>query len=443
MITPPWFFGHSLTSAITSLIRRCQNPACLGVPAILLGSTPTRAEAFEPHTGQDCRQAAVRITTTDLTGRERCGSGVFLNDGPTTYIYTNAHVLDGADKIRMLDHAGAPVTGIEWIEAMAVPAGLAQGSPDAGDGVRLKLGTRREQALTLSADWASLVPGRALLAVSEDGGANPAVLTGKVLRNSNGILHHDIPPRASASGGAVVDAATFKVVALNTWSVKPSKRADPYLRMLGMEEGSGLTCGLILQNSTWEKFPTKDYLAQQQTIHRLRKNLELMILLSYLVPTANGLHAGHKDSAAALHAQLPPTGTAPFVGGMTLGDAIRRQQDNPQMKRLIELCDKNLKICNADLFRIYLAALDAVLKDHLALLAQLRQARLSGYQQAVLTQQLLSAGDAHYAAWLTDCQAWFQQKTSCHGTIPLKEWETLPPCGAKLAKEIQLKLRAQ
>ena len=128
---------------------------------------------------------------------------------------------------------------------------------------------------------------------------------------------------------------------------------------------------------------------------------------------------------------------------MTLGDAIRRQQDNPRMKRLFDLCDKSLKTSNADLFRIYLAALDAALKDRQTLLADLHKTRLSCYHQSVLTQQLLFAGDAHYAAWLAACQAWFQQKICYGGTIPLKEWETLPPCGARLAKQIQQQLKAE
>lgn len=438
---PPWSPGRRRWRAITAVIRRSRAPALLWLAGGLIVASAVPAAGFEPQSDQQCLQASVRIKTTDHAGQDTYGCGFLLNEGDATYLYTNAHVLDGADKIEIVDHRGASLTGFEWIESLAEPCGRYQDGPCSGDAVRLKCGQRREVALTLTSDWTSLRPGRNLLVLSDSDGANPANLTDKTLPGTTDILHHDFKTQARASGGAVVDAATFKVVAVSTWGTLPAKRADPYQRMLGMAGTDGTAFGIVLQHPEWQRFPTKDYLAQQKTIQRYRQTLELMVLLSYLVPTANGLQAKHKDLAVPLRAEIHAASTAPFVAGLTLGDAIRHHQDDPRMKRLFELCDKNIKISNADLFKIYLAALDAVLKDRQTLAADLRKVRLSYYYQSLLTRQLLTAGDAHYGAWLAACQAWFKQKLSYGGTIPLKEWQTLPPYGATLAKEIRRKLR--
>jgi hypothetical protein len=408
---------------------------------LLLPATAPRAECFEPQTAQECLQATVRIKTTDGAGHDSRGCGFFLNEGAFTYVYTAAHLIAGADKIEMVDHAGALVTGIEWIEALAGPCGRVPDDPAPGDGVRLKLAKRRELALAPATDWQSLTPGHSLLVLGADDGVDDDSLTVKLRQISNGILRYDFKTPSNSGGGAVVDAQTFKVVALNTRAPKTLRRVDPFKRMLGTDEEGDMAIGIELRNPEWEKFATRDYLAQHKAIQRLRQNLELMILLSYMVPTANGLHSKHKDMAVSLRPELHVASPDPFVAGMTIGDAIRHHQDKPLMKKLFDLRDQNIKLCSQDLFRLYLAALDAVAKSRQAIIADLRKDPLSCHHRALLTNRLLSAGDTHYAAWLAACQAWFQQKSCYGGTIPLEEWETLPPCGAMLAKEIKLKLR--
>jgi hypothetical protein len=71
------------------------------------------------------------------------------------------------------------------------------------------------------------------------------------------------------------------------------------------------------------------------------------------------------------------------------------------------------------------------------MMPDLQNDRLSFYHRSLLKKRFLAAGDLLYAKWLAQCQAWFKKQASAGGSIPLREWETFPPVGAKLAKEIQ------
>jgi len=437
--------------------------------ACWMGSPAVHAEvAFEPQNAQDCLQATVCIKITDAAGKDSYGSGFFLNEGKSTYIYTTARVIDGAEKIEIVDRSGAKVTGIEWIEAFAEPFGSYNEGPISGDGVRLKLDQRRDVALSLATAEVSLVKGANLLVLGDNSGAGIEVITGTLLADSNGILQYDFKTKSGSSGGPVLDAETLKVVALNTWCPTiwglKNLPPDPFKCMLGMNEGGGLGFGVVLQKPQWKKFPTKDYLAQQKTLQRCRKNLELMILLSYLVPVPTELIEGGgaglkvieqpKEQPKATLKDQPkdrPVGYGflaashdDFVAGMKVGDAILHHKDNLLVRKLLEIYGKvdgsnrgNVKISSVDLFKIYVGTLDSILRERESMIPDLQKDRLSYYHQTLLKKRFLGAGDLFYATWLADCRAWFKLKLSGGGNIPLREWETFPPVGAKLAKVIE------
>jgi hypothetical protein len=350
-----------------------------------------------------------------------------------------------------VDFRGGKVTGIEWIEAFAEPFGRFDDGLYSGDGVRMKLNKRRDVALTLASDWTSLVQGSKLVVLGDDDGAITEVLSGTLLTNSNGILRYDFKVKSGSSGGAILDPATLKVVALNTWSPTTwgpkNQPPDIYKRVLGIEEGGGLGFGVVLRHPVWKKFSTKDYLAQKKVIQRLRKNIELMILLSYLVPMAPALKAPIKDPAPPTSHGVPfrfqPAGGDEFVAGMKFSEAFVHHQDNPLMKKLMDLSDSGMKISSTDIFKTYIATFDAILKERDAMREDLQKDKLSYYHQSLLHKRRLTAGDLNYSVWLMVCQAWFKQKSTLGKTMPPEEWATLPPCGLKLATEIGLKLQAE
>jgi hypothetical protein len=442
------------------------------IPGLLMGAPVVHAAApFAPQTARDCLQATVGIKITDAAGKDSYGSGFFLNEGEATYIYTTARVIDGAEKIEILDQRGEKVTGIEWIEAFAEPFGRYNDGPISGDGVRLKLDKRRDVALTLATDVSTLEKGTNLLVLGDNDGAGIEIIAGTMLVNANGILQYDFKVKSGSSGGAVMDAETLQVVALNTWCPTiwglKNLPPDPFKCMLGMDEGGGLGYGVVLHKPEWKKFPTKDYLAQKKTLQRLRKNLELMILLSYLVPVPTELIVRGAAGLKVIEQPKVPlkdrpkdqpkerttgygifaTGNDGFVAGMKVGDAILHHKDNPVMRKLLEIHDKidasnggNMKISGADLFRIYLGTIDSVLRERESMMADLQKDRLSFYHQSLLKKRFLTAGDIYYAAWLAGCRAWFKRQGSAGGSIPLREWEMFPPVGTQLATAIALKL---
>ena len=391
------------------------------------------AETFEPKTKEECLMATARIRMTDLSGTVRFGSGFFLNEGDCTYIYTSARAIDGGDKLEISDYGGSPVTGIDWIEAFAEPFGQTDG-PDSGDGVRMKLSKRREIALSLASQADDLTAGRELLVFGlrgSTGKQETRIIPAPLRENADGILHYECKADAVTGGGAVVDAKTLKVVALNIWMEKALPE-DSYKRMLGIGGGEGAAAGVLLRNAQWKRFATKDYLAQGKSVHQLRNNLELMILLTYLMPSARGLHAVPGDD---------------FVAGMKVGDAIRKHDKDPLMLNLLSLNERlsanatrKFKASSQDIYKEYLTTLDTILRKRTEVLSGLQPNKISYYHKNYLNKRLLTAGDMSYAAGISDCRAWFKQKSSVGGNNPFGEWETFPPIGAKLAKAVEQKL---
>ena len=391
------------------------------------------AESFAPKTKEECVMATARIRMTDLSGKVTFGSGFFLNEGDCTYLYTSARAIDGADKLEIFDYGGAPVTGIEWIEAFAEPTGLTAG-PDAGDGVRMKLSKRREIALSLTTQWDELTAGRELLVYGSPGGTTrheTGILPAPLKENADGILLYDCKATAAAGGGAVVDAKTLKVVAMNIW-METALPEDSYKRMLGVGGGEGAAAGVVLRNAQWKRFATKDYLAQGKAVHQLRNNLELMILMTYMLPSARGLRPVPGDD---------------FVAGMKVGDAIRKHDKDPLMLNLQSLNDRlsanaarKVKASSQDIYKEYLTTLDMILRKRTEVLSALQPNKLSYYHKNYLAKRQLTSGDMSYAVGISECRAWFKQKSSVGGNNPFGEWETFPPIGAKLAKAVEQKL---
>jgi len=156
------------------------------VPSVSHGSS-----TFEPKSSEECLNATVRIRNTDSSGKTWYGSGFFLNEGESTYIYTNAHVIDAAEQIDILDNSNAKVTDIEWIEAFATPFGRSD-KAESGDGVRMKLAKRRDVAFTMATDWQTLTAGRQLIVFGDNYGPTDGkgieTLKGPLLSIDNGVI---------------------------------------------------------------------------------------------------------------------------------------------------------------------------------------------------------------------------------------------------------------
>lgn len=397
-----------------------------------LASVPVSraAETIEPKSKEECLMATARIRKTDPSGMVSFGSGFFLNEGDSTYLYTSARTIDGADKLEISDYRGVPVTGIDWIEE-AEPSDRTAG-PDAGDGVRIKLTTRRETALALTTEWNGLTAGRELLVLGITGGAGmrkTGIMSAALKESTGGILHYNCNATAAAGGGAVVDAQSLKVVAINIW-VNKALPDDPYKRMLGISGSEGAVAGVVFRNAQWKRFAIKDYLAQGRSIRQLRNNLEMMILVTYLMPGAGGLPAVPGDD---------------FVAGMKVGDAILKHDKDPLILRLQSLNDRyganaatKIRSSSQSIYKEYITTLDMILKKRAEVSSGVRPDKFSYYHRVYLERSLLTAGDLSYAAGITAYQAWFKQKSSVGGGNPLgRAWESFPSSGAKLAKTVE------
>lgn len=378
--------------------------------------------------------ATTTFTVVGLDGIESEGSGFILNDGDASYIYTNAHVIDRAEKISIFGYDGRPIKDMLWIEAFDRPFGKFDGF-DGGDGVRIRLKEKRSYGLSLSNDWRELAIGRnvALLGDnngSSDGSKKIEVLPGVIMSLKNGTIQYSCNSRSGSSGGAVIDMETGNVIALNTLGFKLSD--DFYTRALELKLNRGKGWGTILRDVKWQQYKLGDYMKQGRVLMDMRDNLEVMILLSYLTPTGHGIYA-HWDQH--------------FAGDMSLGDALRKHQNNHVVKSLIKLsaqlqkkAESNIKTSNVDLYKMYIKSLDSVSFRHSNLSRMLDQGRMSYYYTEYAENRHLIAVANSYHKSLGDCNTWFKRKIGVGGTITLGEWETLPPFGQRLAANIEHKI---
>lgn len=145
------------------------------------------------------------------------GSGVILD--PEGYILTNAHVVEGAQRIRVLPclAAGAPASGNRALDAVLV------GLDKATDLALIKIEGHGLPALKLG-DERPVHPGELVLAVGSPEGLQNSVTLGivsSVHRQANPehpmeYLQTDAPINHGNSGGPLVDTEGF-VIGLNTF----------------------------------------------------------------------------------------------------------------------------------------------------------------------------------------------------------------------------------
>lgn len=390
------------------------------------------AFSVEPKSVEDCLKATVTITAFDSMDKEfrSYGSGFLVNEDNSTYLYTNAHVIQGCDNFQFIDHSGKQITDILWIESFAEPFG-ASGGVSSGDGIRFRLRQTRELALSIKKDWSGIGIGTKVIVFGDNEGADDGhqrieILEGKITGYKNGILNYNCPTEGGSSGGAVVDAKTFEVIALNTWGVKLPD--EFFKRVLEVAEGQGFAFGTLLRNAIWDKFKVADYLRQDTAIRRMRYNLELMILLSYLRPTGFGIFHKPKE---------------PFVDGTNVGAAIEKHKNDRLLGKLLDLSqtlgekgEKNHKTSNVDIYKIYITSLESILREHSLVVPMVSQKNLSFYYREYLHKRSLDKAAGDYSRGLSLCVAWFKQKIGVGGRYALGEWETLPPLGPQLAKEV-------
>ena len=277
------------------------------------------------------------------------GSGFLCNVDGVTYVYTNAHVLDGGTKIDVRDSWGNQYEDVVYLEAAAEPHGsyMANG----GDIVRLRLRHYRERALTIGQVNPQRLGSKKLVVTGNTGGRGRITqLFGSATKWNQHAIQYTAQTEGGNSGSPVIDLSNNTVIAIHTWGYnKPQSAAEAIWRAPKniTKHGAGARIDNIVK---WQRMSVSEFLQFSQDLRNLAKLCRLLGLFDVLHPTDQGMFL---------------TSNRTVYGDYSVGDIFYENSGNPVIRELVELNEKlkrnqtsKIKMASADVFKAYQRTLD-------------------------------------------------------------------------------------
>lgn len=280
------------------------------------------------------------------------GSGFLCNVGGVTYIYTNVHNLDGAEKFEIADQNGIKYDDFDSVEVAADGQAFYEKENFGGDVARIRLKTFREKALTIDETPLDNTrdTGRKILVTGNTKGRGEITkldgnITGIVPRQ---IIDHNAATQVGNSGSPIVDAETFRVIGILTWGsyddTKPLSALwaqTPTTIRKGINTGAGLA-GIKFVPSSFAIL--RD---QRVVMNDLKRNTRVLGLLDAIEPTKKGLFTNPNVQV---------------FGDYTVGEIIEESKGHPIIQELAKLDsllakrgESKIGMNNQDFLKLYIA----------------------------------------------------------------------------------------
>ena len=161
------------------------------------------------------------------------GSAFLVDENGTQWIYTNAHVIEGAKKIEIRDSKNQLIRGFGKFACYSTNAGEIEAVSEdgkenkelkfkaGGDGVKLELLKKRRLAFLMYTNLPKIEKGNRVTVIGDnDGDKHMDVLHGEVSNVTKKAILTTCATKPGSSGGALIDRETFKVMGLNTWGLR-------------------------------------------------------------------------------------------------------------------------------------------------------------------------------------------------------------------------------
>lgn len=279
------------------------------------------------------------------------GTAFLCNHGGVTYIYTNAHVFNGAVEFSITDKKHVRYDDFVSVETAADGSGYWKQTGLGGDIVRIRLANFREKALSMDPVplTSENAKGRKILVTGNTGGLGAITqLQGTITDIAEDhIIRHNAATEQGNSGSPIVDLSTYQVVGILTWGGRLPEPLQVIWVKQSEETREGFKSGAAL--ATIRYVPTTfDILKRQQVVlNQLMKNVRLFGLLDTLIPAKQGLFVDK---------------TAIVMGDYTVGDLLAESADHPVVAELLGLdrflrskASGNIGINNQDMLKKYIA----------------------------------------------------------------------------------------
>lgn len=400
-----------------------------------------RAVAWTPSGIDDVADCSLMVWVTSITpkGRvsEAAGSAFLCNADGFSYIYTNAHNLDGVLKVEFKHSDGRIVKDFAQMEIAKSPYGYYKGFGQGGDVVRIRLINHRGKALTLAKDGISedsLKDSEIYITGNTKGRGKITKLKGKITEIiEKNILKHNVRTQAGNSGSPIVRASDCKVIGILTWGSYDDE--NPFQRVWSKqpdEVRKSLGTGPLLYDFKFELTSLERMKKQRLYLNKTRKLARMMGLMDAIVPTHTGLFVNLRRKVS---------------GDYTVNDILTESSNHRVIRRLTSLhkqlekkSGSNIPYSNIMILEFYYKAIRDCTRDITSDRQRIENEvrHMHFYFKGAADKSKVIKVCRGYEAAMGKVLAWYKRQTSLHGDpIPLSERVRLPSINGGFAKYLK------
>ena len=387
---------------------------------------PSLCKGRPPKDVTEAEECMLFVSTFDSWKRPLAsGTAFVVEDGGGQWIYTNAHVIEGATKIEFTDSTGVKIKSLGKFQCLTGESGSGKvlGCVIGGDGIRIELKRKRELAFVTSKKLASSDEdsGKTIKNIitigDNDGDKVMDVMEGKIKAAGRNVALSTCKTRPGSSGGVIIDPVTFEAIGLNTWGFKIEGPKDKELQMQNIwNEGTLAGCSLM-HSFMWIEMSAADFLKGTAIMKEFQETVRMLFFIYGLVPNSNGF----EDYNYAAE-----------VGGseFTALEIMKRYENHRMLKAIVnvnrKVANKSFTVNVMDLVRSYAKGLENVRELYVEQKAQLDKNIAPYFKFGAVPSAYFRIGDALYEG-LEPAEDWFVEKASVGGKMPLGKWYNNKP----------------
>ncbi|MEP2776077.1 MAG: trypsin-like peptidase domain-containing protein [Luteolibacter sp.] len=357
------------------------------------------------------------------------GTAFLATDGDIQWIYSNAHVIDGASRIEISDQKGNILKGFGKFACYATGSGdvalpktpgssINEKIRYGGDGIRLELKQKREFAFQVHDKSLQVASGIEVITIGDnDGDKKMDVLEGEITAFSEKVVLTTCATKPGSSGGVLLDKSTMKVIGLNTWGL--SGKSQPVDLLWQPSNKAEKTAGSsILSQASWVEISAAEFLKGAEHAKRFKDAVKLLTLIYVSTPTKSGFTLDYDNEIAS---------------GVSLADAYDQLAWNTILrpvadlnKRLGRAKGSNIQINNMEVVGTYATAIQKIREEYFRFSNETKNKIPPYYRNDLANHGFYDIGD-HCYEQIEHAQKWFDEKSSAGGVMPVGKWINLPP----------------
>ena len=409
-------------------------------PAMGLGANDAvpqqPSSGWNPESIDDVASCSLIIKTSFEGETLGAGTGFIVKEQGGTFVYTNAHVLEGADAFTMVTSEGEEIGPVTSMEIAGAPFGYFEdpfGGVSGGDAIRMRLANPRDRALTIN--YRAPVNEGTKVAITGNTKGEGVItrLEGEVTKVTDRALHYDVETHGGNSGSPVVDLESFQVVGIHTWGL--SRVLDQLLDYIWDGDGGDAEDrpqfrfgARFRSDCEWQPTSLAELVSQEARNEELKSRIRLLCLLDLAEPSSDGIFPRYEEN---------------LRGSYTVRAILEENASNPVLARLIRLdrslkgSDDGIRVSNVDLMKLYHEGM----VDTLQLIGQERanlgDSRRPYYYVMDLRQSRIAEICLIYEKKLAEVCAWYGQKLRVGGKITLAGRPRLPDLNVDVVDLLQ------